>query len=469
MKRVLLAVPPTGNFIREDRCQTPIDKLKTVAPRPPIDLLYMAAGLEQKGVECRVRDYPVLGWEWPEFKKELAEFAPEMVIFSITTPSLAADMEACTITKEVNPSIITAAKGAHFNTRDIKSMEAYPQLDLCFRGEYEFTPGELATTEDWSQVGGITYRKDGKIIRNPDRGYIQDLDSIPYPARHLVDNRHYYRPDTGQPQTNIITNRGCPFQCIYCLSRQVAGTRMRARSPENILGEIKSCVKEFGIRNFLFRSDTFTMDKKWTLELCRQIKESGLNIHWTCNSRVDTIDEDRLHAMKEAGCWLIAFGIEAGTEEMLTHLKKGAHLEQARKALQLCKKVGVRTSIYLLIGAPWETEETFMKTVDFGLELDPDFVEFFYIYPFPGTEYHDEAVKLGLLPEDYFPEEAYDSPVIPSLHLSIEQLAHLRKKAIRRFLLRPSYIWHTLRQVRSPKEVINYIKYGIEQLIQLSK
>lgn len=469
MKRVLLIVPPTGLYIREDRCQTPIDKLKTVSARPPIDLMYMAAAMEQRGVDCQIRDYPVLNQHWDDFRKDISSYDPDMVILSVTTPSLPHDMEGCRIAKEIKPTVIMAAKGAHFNKRDEDSLKKYPHLDLCFRGEYEFLPAELMTTDNWDGIQGITYRKNGIIQRNPDRGYIQDLNSIPYPARHLVDNRLYARPDTGESQTNIVTNRGCPFLCIYCLSRQVAGMKLRARSPENILGELKECVEKHGIKNFLFRSDTFTMDKKWTINLCNQIVESGLGIKWTCNSRVDTIDEDRLRAMKKAGCWLISFGVESGSDEMLEKLKKGATTDQARKAIQLCKKVGIRTSIYLLIGAPWETEETYKQTIDFGLELDPDFVEFFYVYPFPGTEYSDEVIKLGLLKEGEQPEEAYDSPAIPSLHLSIEQLTHLRKKAVRKFLLRPSYIFHTLKQVRSPKEVGNYIKYGMEQLVSLAK
>ena len=464
IKRVLLAIPPTGKFIREDRCQTPIDKLKTVVSRPPMDLMYMASGLEQKGVTCIIRDYPVLDLTWDAYRKDIQEFNPELIIICITTPSLPDDMEACKIAKEVKPSVIIAAKGAHFNTQDEKTLTKYPLLDICFRGEYEFIPGQLAQTDDWSTVKGITYRKGEQIIRNPDQGYIQDLDSIPYPARHLTDNNLYYRPDSGEPQTNIITNRGCPFLCIYCLSRQVAGNKLRARSPENILGEIRECVEKYNIRNFLFRSDTFTMDKKWTINLCNLIAGSGLNVQWTCNSRVDTIDEDRLIAMKKAGCWLIAFGIEAGTEEMLKNLKKGANLEQARAAMKLCKKVGIRTSIYLLIGTPWETKESFKQTIDFGLELDPDFVEFFYVYPFPGTDYYDEVVKLGLMKPGEFPDEAYDSPVIPSLKLTKDELATLRKIAIRRFLLRPGYILHTLKNVRSPKEIGNYIKYGLGQL-----
>ncbi len=469
MKKVLFCIPPTGKFIREDRCQTPIDKLKTVSPRPPIDLMYLAAGMEMVGVTCLIRDYPVLDLEWSAYEDDLRSFDPDMVVLSVTTPSLSQDMEAGAIAKRVKPGILVAAKGAHFNTRDEETLRQYPQLDLCFRGEYELTGRDMAQADDWRVIPGITWRDGDVITRNPDRGYIQDLDSIPYPARHLVDNRLYYRPDTGEPQTNIMTNRGCPYQCIYCLSTQVAGLKIRARSPENILGEIRECVEKYGIRNFLFRSDTFTFDKKWTLELCRQIEQSGLGVQWTCNSRVDTIDEDRLRAMKAAGCWLIAFGVEAGSDEMLKKLRKGATLQQARDAIKLCKKVGIRTSIYLLIGAPWETEETFKQTVDFGLELDPDFVEFFYLYPFPGTDYYKEVVKLGLLEEGQFPDEAYDSPVVPSLALTVDQLQQLRKKAVRRFLLRPSYVLRTLGKVRSAREVANYIRYGLEQLIQLAK
>lgn len=178
-RRALFIVPPTGRFIREDRCQTPIDEMKTIALRPPIDLMYAAAAAEQAGCQCRLVDYPgeLLGWS--ELDNCLREFRPHMLVLSITTPSLYKDVEAARLAKQVDPSILTVAKGAHFNALDMEAMRLYPMLDCVTRGEYEQTCAELATGKALEHIHGITWRSPGgEIVRNPGRPYIEDLDSL---------------------------------------------------------------------------------------------------------------------------------------------------------------------------------------------------------------------------------------------------------------------------------------------------
>jgi len=466
-KKALLIVPPTGKYIREDRCQTPIEEFETIALRPPIDLLYMAASLEQVGGECRVRDYPAEEGDWLGFERDFRAFQPDYLVLSITTPSLERDVQACRIAKSIQPECLTIAKGAHFARSDRKALGKFPELDLVIRGEYELAVGEIATADDLSLVPGITYRSGGQICRNEDRPLLEDLDRIAYPSRHLARNALYRRPDTGQLQTTIVTSRGCPSRCIYCLAPEVAGRRVRRRSVENILGELKECVERHGIRDFLFRSDTFTMDRKWVLELCDAMVRSGLDVCWSCNSRVDTLDEERLAAMKRAGCWLIAFGVESGSAELLKRMHKGATVAQSLNALALCRRMGMKSSIYLLVGLPWETEETFQQTSDLAVKLNPDFLEVFYPYPFEGTELHAILIREGLLEEGIYPEDSYSRPAYPGLNFSVEQLAHLRRKLLRRFYLRPGYILKTLMNARSPKVLFNYFRYGTRQLVDL--
>ncbi len=297
--KVLLIVPPTGLYIREDRCQTPIEDLKTVSLRPPIDLMYAAAEFEQAGCECRIADYPGERLGWKELEAELKSFTPDFLVLSITTPSLEDDLRAAEITKQVNPNIVTIAKGAHFNTLDVSTLEQHPALDMVLRGEYEEACRELGSRKSWEEILGLTYRNSrGEIVRNQPRPFIDDLDTLPFPARHLARNELYVRPDTGEPQTTIITNRGCPYDCIFCLATQVAGRKNRVRSVGNIIAEIKECLERYHIRDFLFRSDLFTTDKAWVIELCQEILNRGLDIEWVCNSRVDTVDEEMLAWMK---------------------------------------------------------------------------------------------------------------------------------------------------------------------------
>lgn len=465
---MLFIVPPTGLYIREDRCQTPIEEMKTIALRPPIDLMYSAASTERAGCECRLVDYPAERKTWRDLERDIEAFRPHVLMISITTPSLAKDVVAAEVAKRIDPHILTVAKGAHFLVYDRETLERWPALDCVIRGEYELTAAELGEGRPLEQIEGITYRRpDGTIVQNPPRPLIDDLDSIPFPARHLVRNELYFRPDTMEPQTTIVTNRGCPHSCIYCLAPVVSGKKNRYRSVGNVLAELVECVERFGIRNFLFRSDLFTQNKKWVIELCQAIIERRLNIEWASNSRVDTIDAELLRWMKRAGCWIIAYGVESGNQEMLDLMKKKATVEQARRAIRLTREAGIKSSVYFLMGLPWDKPDTLEDNVRFAQELLPDFVEIFYTYPFPGTELYRIAVEHGLLQAGETPEEAYARPAIGGFYMSRDELAAWRKKALRRIYLQPRYIWRTLASVRSPKEFANYVKYGALTLLDL--
>ncbi len=464
LQRVLCIVPPTGKYIREDRCQTPIDKLKTVALRPPIDLMYAAAAFEKAGADCRLVDYPGEGWGWNQLEDDLRIFKPNAVVLSITTPSFEEDMRAATLARQVLPNVITIAKGAHFNTLDLLALRNHPDLDIGLRGEYELTCLELGQGRPVESIPGLTWRgPDGSPIQNPPRALPVDLDQIPYPARHLGNNRLYIRPDTDELQTTIVTNRGCPFSCTYCLANQVSGLRNRYRSAGNVLGEIRECVERHGIRNFLFRSDLFTQNKKWVIELCKAIIDARLDISWASNSRVDTVNPEVLSWMKKAGCWIIAFGVEKGDDASLERINKKATADQAREALRITREAGIKRSMYLLFGLPEDTEETLRNDIEFAKELDPDFLEIFYPYPFPGTPLYREAVEKGLLEDGVIPVEAYGLPAMPTRHIPIDRLARLRTGGLRKFYMRPGKIATTLAGASSPREMANLLKYGMIQ------
>ena len=465
LKRVYCVVPPTGRFIREDRCQTPIDKFKTISLRPPIDLLYAAAAFEAAGCEVRLKDYPGDEQGWEAFENNLRAFAPQALLLSITTPSLENDLEAARRAKAIDKGMLTIAKGAHFNTLDVATLERHPDLDAVLRGEYENTCRQLGEGRARDRILGMTWRDEtGLIYRNDDRPFETDLDSITFPARHLANNALYRRPDNGRMQTTLVTNRGCPYQCIYCLAAQVSGTRNRYRSVPNVVAEIRECVERHGIRDFLFRSDLFTQNRKWVVDLCRAILDEGLDIEWACNSRVDTIDPETLDWMRRAGCWIIAYGVESGDQETLDRIGKKTKIENAYQAIAMTRAARIRSSIYLLMGLPWDTPELIDKQIAFAKDLDPDILEIFYVYPFPGTPLYDLCVAEGLIKAGEIPREAYAGPAVPGLHLSIEEMEQLRQRALRKFYLRPKIVIRTLAAVRSPKELFNYMRYGFAQL-----
>lgn len=468
IKNALLINPPSGLYIREDRCQVPVNGLYGAVARPPLDLAYMASALREVGVICTIKDYPVMNRDWGDFKADLEQINPDMLVISVTTPTLDLDMKACNIAKDINPEILTVGKGAHFACCDTESLKEYSNLDVVIRGEYEYSIQRIGNGDNLDQILGITFRRNGDIIVNKDSPFIEDLDSIPFPDRDILDNKYYFRPDTGEMQTTIQTNRGCPSKCIFCLAQRVSGSKIRSRSPENIVNELEECVKKYNIRNFFFRADTFTWNKNWVIKICQEILDRGLDIKWVCNSRVDTIDAERLMWMKRAGCWLIAFGIESGNQEMLNLMKKGTTLDHARTAVRLCKEYRIQSLLYFVLGLPWETEKTAEDTINFAKELDGDYYMFHIGVPFPGTEFYNIALENNLITEDSVTENDYVQSKIRTFYLSNEDLQRIRRKALIKTYMRPRYFLNTYRKLRSPKMFINYAKFGFRIVRDLS-
>ena len=462
-------VPPTGLYVREDRCQTPIGRLKTIALRPPIDLLCAGGAFEAAGATARLADYPAEGRGWQDLERDLADLRPDVLLLSCTTQTLRDDVEAASLAKRVRPETLTVAKGAHFNVLDRESLVSAPHLDVVIRGEIEDTCADLVRGRPLGEIPGITWRgSDGRAMRNPDRPFPTDLDRLPFPARHLIDNTRYVRPDTRAPQTSVITNRGCPFRCTYCLAGQVAGALNRYRSVANVIAELRECVTRHGITSFLFRSDLFTQNRRWVLELCDAIRSSGLDIQWACNSRVDGVDAELLAAMRGAGCWIIAFGVESGDQTVLDRCEKRAQVDDARRAVALCRAAGIRSSVYLLMGFPWETRASVRALSRFARELDPDVLEVFFPYPFPGTALRRQMIDEGLLGESEFPLDSYHSPAVASHSLGIDELRRLRKRLLLDFYARPGKIARTLWSTRSAGELGNWVRVGLQQLRELT-
>ena len=462
LKKAFLLYPPTGFYMRDDRCQAPVEGMTAQPPRAPIDLATMAAVLEENDLEVIIKDYPAEKGTWDSFRADFVRFEPDLLAISATTPTLDRDMQACKIAKELRPECITVIKGAHFTGgEDANVMEKHPYLDIAIRGESELTVKYLTQFENPSDVYGVTYRKDGQIIRTKNRDRLDDLDKLPIPARHLLNNNLYLSPDTHKPITMINTARGCPFLCTYCAVPIVSGQRVKIRSPESVVEEIQECVDRYGIRDFFFRADTFTWDKKWVIRICQLIVERGLKIRWGANSRCDSIDEERLTWMKKAGCYVIAFGAESVHQETLDKVKKKLKPEQTIKAVHLTKKHGIKVYLLMMIGFAWETPKMIQETIDFACNLPADFVEFAIPYPLPGTEMEKLYKEMKLIRGETLTGHDYTDPTVDSLHLTRDQLLDFRRKAITKFYTRPQRVLRHLMSIRSPYVLWNYAKAGI--------
>lgn len=470
IKRVLLINPPSGLYRRDDRCQSRVEEQTVQVIFPPIDLAYLGAVAEQCGATARIVDYPAEGVGWEHFILDLIRFDPQLLILDVTTATLGRDLMACRIAKENNPHIITAGKGDYLSLYGEQVLKQNQEIDLIFVGEAEATLKDILTNGINENIPGIMFRsKDGEVIVTNNRPLIQDLDSLPFPARHLLDNELYRSPETNNKLTVVHANRGCTAKCIFCPAGRMSGYKLRFRSPENVVRELEECVRKFGITEFLLHGDTFTMRKSWVIELCKRIIGAGLNIRWGCNSRVDTIDEERAEWLRNAGCWVVAFGVESGSQLLLDKMKKSTTVEQAKKAVNICKRAGLRTHAFFIIGLPWETRETLNQTFELARELDTDFFDINIAYPLPGTEFYEIAQRDNLLVStDALANGSYARAAVRTYELSAEELTLWRRQALMRLYLRPHYIFRTLLYAgQTPRVIKNYLRSALLRLRHL--
>lgn len=473
MESTLLFNPPGGLYLRgEDRCQAEVEASSATTLRTPIDLAYMAAVLRGQGARVRVRDYPAERLGWAGFERDVRSLQPDVAVMSTTTATLTQDMRAFDLVKRISPATLTVAKGAHFYACAPETLSPFSSLDVAIRGEADTIIDRIlfarrAGTPLTTVPGLIVRTASSQPIRTADAPFLEDLDRLPFPARDLLRNDLYVRPDTGAPQTTVQVSRGCPSQCIFCLSPTISGRQLRLRSPRNVADELEECVTRHRIVNFFFRADTFTIDRAWVVELCQAILDRRLPIQWAANSKVNTVDETTLRWMKRAGCWLVAFGIESGHEGIQRQLRKGTTVEQARRAVALCKQHRLKTFGFYLIGLPWDTQDTIQDTLTLARTLDCDFSEIHIAVPYEGTELYRICRELGLIDAAPVGHTSFSNPAAGTLTLTRDEVIAFRKRGLRSLYLSPRYIARTLLGVTSAVELGNYLKYGVRLIRNL--
>ena len=476
IKKVLAIYPPVGLYQRgEERCQADVESGSAINLRAPNDLGYMSAVLKNIKIFTLIRDYPSEKKGWEDLKKDLSDFSPEMLIISTTEATIVKDLEALKISRSINKNTINIAKGAVFSAplEILLPVIDFDYIDIAITGEAEFILPDIIkainTGEDFKKINGIIFKKNKEVIVTPKRNFDSNLDLLPFPDRDAIKNKLYVRPDTGKPQATIQVSRGCPYKCIFCLTPNVSGSKIRYRSVENIVEEIKDCIENHNIKDFFFRSDTFTANKKFVISLCNKILSNGLNISWVANSRTDTFDEEIASWMKKAGCWLVAFGIESGNDEILKKIGKNTTNHETINALEICKRTGLKTYCFFVIGFPWDTEETISDTFKLIAQYDIDYIEIHIATPYEGTELFKISRELGLIKDSAIGYNYFSNPPARTLSLSKEQLLALRKKGLKMFYLRKKYIIKTLKKIRNPAEFFNYVKFGLKLLKNLYK
>ena len=400
-------------------------------------------------------------------KEICREFKPDFIGFSVTTPLLFEAYKQARLLKDSFPELKIIFGGPHSST-NVEAVLRNDFVDFVVFGEGEFTLKELLDSLPLSGIKGLAYKENVEIRINQPRELIEDLDLLPMPAYDLLNVNKY--PDhplaIRKPNISIITSRGCPFSCIYC-NKSIYGKSFRKINYKNIINQMESLIRRYGVKEFQIVDDVFTLDKGRVHDFCRELLKRKLNIKWmTPNGvRAESLDEETLGLMKRSGCHYLYLGIESGSPKILARIKKGVVLEQIRKSVHLINKAGIQAGAFFMLGLPDETEIDIRKTIDFAKSLKLDSVKFGIMVPLPGTEIFDEYEKKGFIKNfDYSSYFWHKEPVFETDLISSKTLFYYYKRAYSEFYFRPDYILRkmlTLGSISGIRNIINGLRVVI--------
>jgi radical SAM superfamily enzyme YgiQ (UPF0313 family) len=522
---ILLVNPPTPDRAIWIRSQHRVGrKSRENMIWPQMELAQMAAMLAPD-YTVAIIDANAERMSWAEFEAKLKELRPRFYLTQVTAPTLTNDMYGAFLARSLGA--ITLGFGTHVTPMPRETLEQFPALDFVLRGEPELTLRELLDTimvanglwtvqagrlvkpdgtfadEDghlahmmkdadpmWAPawaveatdgalnddrmrltpahlaaIRGLAWRLGSEIVVNWDRPFIRNLDDLPIPLHHLLPFDKYRIPAVKGPYTFIVTSRGCTAGCKYCIKHVSYQYSIRLRSPENIMQELR-VLKDLGIKHVHMYADLFTVNREQVMGLCKLMIEEQLGLTWTCNSRVDYVDEEMLQLMGKSGCTYISWGIESANEQILKKAAKGYRLEQAPRALKWAHKAGIKNWGYFIIGLPGETVETIQQTIKFSKELPLDIALFHVAAPYPGTPFFFEVLENNWFrPGTQWEQVDMDkSTVLDYGNLKAEELEYWQKRAFREWAFRPGPIWTFIKSINGPQVVKSAFEIGLSTL-----
>ena len=447
----------------------------------PINLGYLAAYAREKkkNYAISILDAEVLGMTFEDIGSHIRKEKPDVVGITSSTPAYSSVVQIATICKSFSEDIKVVIGGVHPSAFP-KDTAGEKAIDFVVVGEGEITFLELLNAlesgKTFAKVDGIMFKDGNNYIRTEPRSLIEDLDMLPFPARDLMPHDLYEPAPTKRvssfKSTSLTSARGCPHRCNFCSANVVWTRRYRFRNPKNVVDEMEHCIKTFGIREFSFTDELFTLRSERTSALCEDILRRNLNVAWVCMCRAGQVSKDLLRLMKRAGCREISFGLESGDQDILNRMHKDITLEKALESVRLTQKAGIRTHASYMIGNLGENEKTIRKTIDFAKKLNTDIAAFFTTTPLPGTELYDNALQAGYIRKNVnwnnFSPLSKVNPVMSLPGLDSEALMRWHRCAIKEYYLRPRYILKKLFSLRTKGDFLN-IYNGLRLFLRIGK
>jgi len=442
---------------------------------PPYALLSVASVLEQAKLNVKFLDAQAEKLSWDEIVKTAKQCST--VIISTSSMTINEDAALLGRIKEDNPKVLTLAFGSHPTFLDKETL-GKGSIDVCVRHEPEFIVREVVEKYlgvkkgDWRETAGISFLgSNAKTVHNKNYPNIDPLDQLPFlKTEFLPKEIEYFNPIVKRiPYITTVTSRGCPAKCTFCTAPYFYGNRLRFRSVKGVVDEMAYYWRK-GYREIYFRDETFTVFKQRTLEICKLIKEKGLEkIPWICNARVNTVDQDTLKEMKETGCHLIKFGVESGNQKILDGAKKGIRVEEIVRTFGWCNELGIETHAHFMLGMPGESQKTLEQTIRFARDINPTTASFTITSPYPGSALYDEVREVYPMIGDGSRidlSNLHTAGLYNDLYTDLKSgiLEKAVKRAFREFYMRPSYWLKTIGRIRSFNDFRRFFLAGTKVL-----
>jgi radical SAM superfamily enzyme YgiQ (UPF0313 family) len=411
---------------------------------PSLGLLSLGAVLRESGYRVKIVESASLGLSFPRTIDEILRERPSYVGLSCTTASVENAAKIARAVKEKSPGTRVLAGGPHLTALPEETFRRFPDFDFAIQGEGEAALPDLLEALEGKKkpdkVESAVFRQGEEIRVNPRRRFIENLDTLPFPAFDLLPDfpGAYRAPFLNYlrgPAASLISSRGCPQSCTFC-DRSVFGNRYRYFSEDYLWELISLLHRQYGIRHLVFTDDQFAAFRPRLLRLCEKMARGRLGTHWNCDARVDSVDPDLLGMMKRAGCWMISYGIESGSQKILDQVRKGITLDQVEQAVRWTREAGIRAKGLFMIGYPEETEKTLGDTLSFISRSGLDEMNLSFLTPYPGTEIYRRAKGRPNFVEDWARMNALNC-LLPPEALSCRELEKAYGKIIRRFYMRP--------------------------------